>query len=93
MGAAGWKHLCTSYHIESDQLCEAIAKLAIRVSTTYVDPGGLTFFGVQTDSHPQMPWSEADWCGQSTAQNYEQDHNKSCMRRHTSSGGSPSAVC
>ncbi len=40
MGAAGWKHLCTSYHIESDQLCEAIAKLAIRVSTTYVDPGG-----------------------------------------------------
>ena len=44
LDAAGWKRMCTSYQNDSDQLCEAIARLAIRVSTTCVDPEGLTSF-------------------------------------------------
>ena len=42
--AASSKCTCTSYQSESDQLCDAINKLAFCVSTTYVDPEGLTSF-------------------------------------------------
>ena len=38
--------MCTAFHGESDQLCEAIAKLAICINTSFVDPDGLTSFVV-----------------------------------------------
>lgn len=38
---AGWKHLCTSFRTHSADLCDALASLAKRICTTYVDPKGL----------------------------------------------------
>ena len=51
-GAAGpsgldcgaWKRLCSSFKSASSDLCEALASLAKRISTTLVDPKGLTAF-------------------------------------------------
>ena len=45
--AAGPSGLDTAFlrrMCESDQLCKAIAKLAIRINTSFVDPDGLTSF-------------------------------------------------
>ena len=44
LDATFWRRMCTVFHGESDQLCEAIAKLAIRINTSFVDPDGLTSF-------------------------------------------------
>ena len=44
LDAADWKHMCTSYQSDSDQLCEAITSLAICASTSCVDAEGLTSF-------------------------------------------------
>lgn len=44
MNTAGWKRLCTSFHSYSTDLCDAIALLAKRLCTTYVDPNGLEAF-------------------------------------------------
>ena len=42
--AAGWKRLCTSFRTHSADLCDALASLAKRICTTYVDPKGLEAF-------------------------------------------------
>ena len=42
--AAGWRRMCTSFHGASKQLCDAVAEVARRIATTYVDPGGLAAF-------------------------------------------------
>ena len=44
INAAGWKHLLSSFQGESVELCEAVAMLARRISSQYVDPFGLTDF-------------------------------------------------
>ena len=44
LDAAFWKRMYTAFHGESDQRCEAIAKLNIRINTSFVDPDGLTSF-------------------------------------------------
>ena len=44
LDAACWRRMCMAFHGESNQLCEAMAKLAVRINTTYVDPEGLTLF-------------------------------------------------
>ena len=36
--AAGWRRLCTSFHGASKTLCDAVASVARRLSTSYVDP-------------------------------------------------------
>ena len=38
---AGWKRLCTSFRSHSSDLYNAIASLAKRICTTFVDPSGL----------------------------------------------------
>ena len=51
-GAAGpsgldahcWRHLCTSFHSISHDLCHSIALFARRHSTSFVDPKGLTSY-------------------------------------------------
>ena len=40
LDASMWKHLSTSFN-SSDDLCSALASLARKISTTYVDPSGL----------------------------------------------------
>ena len=40
--AAGWKRMLSSFQRESTELCEAVAALARRMSSQYVDPSGLT---------------------------------------------------
>ena len=40
--AASWRRLCTFFHKASGHLCESLALCAIRISTEYVDPSGLT---------------------------------------------------
>ncbi len=35
--AAGWRRLCTSFHAAADSLCNAVAAVARRLCTTYVD--------------------------------------------------------
>ena len=42
--AAGWKRLCTSFRSHSSDLCDAIASLAKRICTAYLDPKGLEAF-------------------------------------------------
>ena len=42
--AAGWRRLLTSFHRHSTDLCSAIASVARRLCTEYVDPEGLQAF-------------------------------------------------
>ena len=42
--AAGWKRLLSSFKSHSADLCDAIASLARRLCTSYVDPAGLSSF-------------------------------------------------
>ena len=42
--SAGWKRLCSSYGKASDDLCRAIARVARRLCSSYVDPEGLKSF-------------------------------------------------
>ena len=42
LDAKGWKHLYSSFHRVSDELCDAIAKLARRLCSSYVDPRGIS---------------------------------------------------
>ena len=46
LDAHGWRRLCTSYHGASADLCNALASVARRLCTDYVDPAGLTAFMV-----------------------------------------------
>ena len=43
VNAMGWKRFCSSYGKASD-LCKAIARVARRINTSYVDPKGLMSF-------------------------------------------------
>ena len=51
-GAAGpsgldahcWRRLCTSFHNSSQDLCNSVALFARRLSTSFVDPSGLSSF-------------------------------------------------
>lgn len=36
-----WRRLCTAFGQQSDDLCSALALVAQRICTTYVDPFGL----------------------------------------------------
>ena len=40
--AKGWRRLCSSFKSASNDLCHLLALLARRLSTTYVDPKGLS---------------------------------------------------
>ena len=42
--AAFWKRLCSSFTHSSNDLCASLALVAKKISTTYVDPEGLTCF-------------------------------------------------
>ncbi len=42
--AKGWRRLCTAFKTASAYLCHCLALLAKRISTTYVDPNGLSPF-------------------------------------------------
>ena len=42
--AVGWKRLCTSFRSHSSYLCDAIASLANKICTAFVDPKGLEAF-------------------------------------------------
>ena len=39
--ATGWRRLCTSFHKESADLCDAVAACARRMCTEFVDPEGM----------------------------------------------------
>ena len=39
--ADGWRRICVSFHGASNDLCEALASLARRLCTNYVDPTGI----------------------------------------------------
>jgi len=44
MDAFCWRHLCTSFHHISDNLCASLALVASHLCTDTVDPKGLTTF-------------------------------------------------
>ncbi|XP_065893485.1 uncharacterized protein [Dysidea avara] len=44
LDAAAWRRMCTSFQRVSDDLCEALAGVARRLCTVFVDPSGLTAF-------------------------------------------------
>lgn len=44
LDAAAWKRLCSSFSSFSADLCDAMASVAKRICTSYVDPSGLTAF-------------------------------------------------
>ena len=56
MDAAGWRRLVSSFHKESVDLCEAMAMMARRICSKFVDPMCLTAFTacrlVALDKHP-----------------------------------------
>ena len=41
LDAMNWRPLCTAFGEKSNDLCSAIAKFAVRISTKYIDPAGL----------------------------------------------------
>ena len=42
--AMGWRRMCTAFHGASKDLCDALAAIARRISTTFVDQSGLAAF-------------------------------------------------
>ena len=44
LDAAGWRRMCSSFGRASNDLCSAVARVARRLCSTYVDPRGLTSF-------------------------------------------------
>ena len=44
MDVASWRKLCTSFRSASDSLCDALAAVARRLATTFVDPVCLSAF-------------------------------------------------
>ena len=44
LDVAAWKNLCTSFRGASDSLCAALAAVARRLATSFVDPAGLAAF-------------------------------------------------
>ena len=44
LDAVAWRRMCTSFQRNSDDLCEALASVARRLCTRFVDPSGLTAF-------------------------------------------------
>ena len=44
LDATYWRRLCTSFQKESEQLCDAIAKFTIFVSSSHIDPQCLSAF-------------------------------------------------
>ena len=44
MDAVGWRRLCASFNAASNDLCEAMASLAKRLCTEFVDPVGIDAF-------------------------------------------------
>ena len=44
LNAHCWRCICSSYHGASADICNALAGLARRLCTEYVDPAGLTAF-------------------------------------------------
>lgn len=56
LDAHGWRRICTSFHGASADICNALAGLARRLCTEYVDPAGLTAFTacrlIALDKHP-----------------------------------------
>ena len=42
LNAVEWKRLCCSFYRHSDDLCRAVAGLAKKLCTTYVDPQGIS---------------------------------------------------
>ena len=44
LDAAAFKRLCTSFKSESTELCDALASTARRISSSFVDPNGLSAF-------------------------------------------------
>ena len=39
--ALGWRHLCTSFHSASSDLCHSLALVARCISTSFIDPDAL----------------------------------------------------
>ena len=56
LNAAAWKRLCSSFKTASAGLCTAIASIARKVNTQYVDPKGISAFVacwlIALDKHP-----------------------------------------
>ncbi len=44
LDVAAWKRLCTSFKAVSSELCDTLAAVARRLSTSFVDPKGLSAF-------------------------------------------------
>ena len=44
LDAAAWRHICTSFHRASSDLCDALSAVARRLRATFVDPAGLSAF-------------------------------------------------
>nr|WNS50068.1 DOMON domain-containing protein [Halisarca dujardinii] len=44
LDAKAWKRLCSAFHNTSKDLCNALAKIARKICTTFVDPQGLEAF-------------------------------------------------
>ena len=42
LDAKEWKHLCTSFQSASDSLCDAIAKLSVRLCSSIINPDGIS---------------------------------------------------
>ena len=44
MDAAAWKRMCTSFNTASNELCDAMAAMARKLCSKYVDPRGISAF-------------------------------------------------
>ena len=44
LDALSWRRLCTAFGQKSNDLCAALAAVALKISTTYIDPSALQAF-------------------------------------------------
>ena len=73
----GWKRFCSSYGKASEDLCKAIARVARRINTSYVDPKGLMSFTacclIALDKNPGV--AKANWNWRSPKKNNWEGHS------------------
>ena len=63
LDAAGWRRICSSFGQSLNDLCSAVARVARRLCSTYVDPKGLESFVtcrlIVLDKLDQLEWEKS----------------------------------
>ncbi len=94
VNALSWRRLCTAFGQKSNDLCSALAAVARRICTSYVDPSCLmAHTSCRPYSFGQMPWCKTDRDGRGSSQDYRKSCHKSSQARSSGCCWFHSTVC